>query len=307
MKCSVRLLTDRVYDIDEYVSSEAVGSISQAAEGAGFDSVSVTDHPMPAEWYVTNQGHHALDPFVALSFAAAATSTIRVYTNIIVVPYRNPFVAAKSVASLDVLSKGRLILGVAAGYLKDEFDALGADFDDRNEVTDEHLRAMKVAWAENNVTFKGRHFYAEGVSQLPKPAQQPHPPIWVGGNSKRAARRAAEFGVGVIPLFNPANMSARRRTPALESRDDLKAYVDYAQDAASKAGRPPLEVVIGTGGLETFGTPAFDLDAWLKDTREAKEAGVTYLNLGFPAESRAHYIENLQRFGEEAMGFVREL
>ncbi|MCH8283798.1 MAG: LLM class flavin-dependent oxidoreductase, partial [Chloroflexi bacterium] len=124
---------------EEFVSAAGVMEVSRAAEAAGFDAVTVTDHPFPEDEWMRSGGHNALDPFVALSFAAAATTRLRLLTSIYVLPYRNPFLAAKSVASLDALSGGRVIFGIAAGYLEPEFEALGVSFDKRNELTDEAI------------------------------------------------------------------------------------------------------------------------------------------------------------------------
>ena len=117
-------------------------------------------------------------------------------------PYRNPFLPAKSVASLDALSGGRVIVGVAVGYLEGEYRALGADFEQRNEIGDEALVAMKLAWKGESFRFRGRDFEAEGNQMLPAPVQHPHPPIWVGGESSSALRRCR------------AAASAPRRSPA---------------------------------------------------------------------------------------------
>src|SRR5581483_12168854 len=164
MRFSVSLPTDRMDRAGEFATQKAVAEIASAAEGAGFDACFVTDHPFPPDRWLHGGGHHAMDPFVALSFAAAATERLRVQTHILVLPYRNPFLAAKSALSLDVLSGGRLILGVAAGYQRGEFAALGADFDGREEVSDQAIRAMKAAWAADDVRFEGRGFHASGNS-----------------------------------------------------------------------------------------------------------------------------------------------
>ena len=181
MKFHVGLPTDRVDAGAEFVSAEGIAVVARAAENAGFHSVFVTEHPYPEDAWLASGGHHALDPFVALSFAASATTTVRLFTNLCVVPYRNPFLVAKAAMTLDVLSGGRLTLGVGAGYLEPEFRALGVDFDERNELLDEGLVAIKRAWTESGVEMTGRHFEVRGHTMLPRPAQSPHPPIWVGG------------------------------------------------------------------------------------------------------------------------------
>ena len=193
VRISLGLPTQRVDQLEEFVTAEAVAEMSRAAESAGFDAVFVTEHPFPEKSWMDTGGHHALDPFVALSFAAAATTRIRLQTHLCVLPYRNPFLTAKSVASLDVLSGGRVILGAGAGYLEAEFAALGVDFDERNELTDEAIVAMKAAWSGEPLSLVGRQFDANHNFALPRPLQDPHPPIWIGGNSKRAIRRAVEL------------------------------------------------------------------------------------------------------------------
>src|SRR5262245_27365287 len=135
MRFSVALPVDRVDAPGEFQTGAAIGEIASAAERSGFDAVFVTDHPLPEAGWLAAGGHHAMDPFVALSFAAAATTRIRLQTNLCVLPYRNPFITAKSVATLDALSGGRVILGVGGGYLRPEFDALQAGFETRNERT----------------------------------------------------------------------------------------------------------------------------------------------------------------------------
>src|ERR1700730_5157651 len=158
MRFAIGLPTDRVKQGAEFVSQEAIAQISQAAESAGFDAVFVTEHTFPEDQWMRTGGHHALDPFVALSFGAAATTTIKVFTYLAVLPYRNPFLTAKAVTSLDVLSGGRVILGVGAGYLEAEFNAGGVDFAERNELCDESIAAMKRAWTEDGMRMEGRDF-----------------------------------------------------------------------------------------------------------------------------------------------------
>ena len=235
MHFSVSLPTDRIDRAGEFVTQAAVAEVASAAEDAGFSAGFVTDHPFPPHRWLHGGGHHALDPFVALSFAAAATSRLRVQTNVLVLPYRNPFLAAKSVLSLDVLSGGRVILGVAAGYLKGEFAALGADFEARHDVSDDAIRAIKLVWAGDDVHLEGRGFRAGGNSMGFRPVQKPHPPIWVGGNSRVAIRRAVELGDGWVPFPNPAAMAQYTRTPAMETLDDLGGRI---------AGRlwPPTQI-----------------------------------------------------------------
>jgi probable F420-dependent oxidoreductase len=302
MRCALLLHTQRVDLAGEFVTAAAVAEVARAAERAGFDSVAVTDHPFPQDEWMRSGGHHALDPFVALSFAAAATERIRLLTFIYVVTYRNPFLSAKAAASLDVLSGGRFVFGLAAGYLEPEFTALGVPFAERDELADEAIRAMKAAWSGSGVAFEGRHFAAHGHTALPRPLQQPHPPIWVGGNSKRAIRRAVELGDGWMPIFNPAQHASRRRTPAIESAADIRARLAYAAEIAERAGRTtPLEVVITARGLAGFGTATFERQKFVDDVGELKEAGITYLAVNLPAASRTEHVDRIARFARDVL------
>ena len=212
MRFTIGLPTDRVDAVAEFVTGDAVMECAAGVEALGFDACFVTDHPAPDAKWLAAGGHHALDPMVALSFAAAATTRLRLHTHIMVLAYRNPLLTAKSVLSLDVLSNGRLILGVAAGYLKPEFAALGVDFDERNELTDEAIDVLRAALASDEYAFEGRHFRSRRTSFRPRPVQSPHPPIWIGGNSRGAIRRAVVRGDGWVPFPNPPAAARAVRT-----------------------------------------------------------------------------------------------
>jgi probable F420-dependent oxidoreductase len=308
VKASLGLPTHRLDRGDEFVAGDAIAHIAGAAEAAGFDAVFVTEHPFPGDAWLAHGGHHALDPLVALSFAAAATTRLRLQTNLYIAAYRNPFLSAKAVATLDVLSGGRVILGVGAGYLEPEFAALGVDFEERNALTDEALRAMKVAWSGESVALDGHHFTATGNTMLPRPAQRPHPPLWVGGNSRRAIRRAVEEADGWVPMPNPARSASRRRTPALESLDDLRAGIAYAREHAEAVGREaPLDVVFMPLGIDMFNSGRLDADRVFESVEELASAGVTWLAAGVPGDTRAEFVDNVVRYGEEVLGRVRSI
>jgi probable F420-dependent oxidoreductase len=299
VRFSVLLPSDRVDRAGEFVSGEAVAEMARTAERAGFGACAVTDHPFPGDAWLRSGGHHALDPFVALSFAAAATRTLRLLTQVLVLAYRNPFLAAKAAASLDVLSGGRLTLGVAAGYLESEFAALGADFAGRNERADQAIAAMRAAWSGESVRFEGLGFRAEGNRALPRPAQRPAPPIWVGGNSRRAIRRAVESGDGWIPFPAPARLAAHAGTAPLADLAGLRAGVDYARAHAARTGRTaPLDVCFVPFGFEMGVQGAGDA-ARLRDEIPAyAEAGVTWLALTVAAGTRAEWCERVVALGE---------
>jgi probable F420-dependent oxidoreductase len=302
MRVSLGLPVHRTDLGSEFLSSAALTTMARAAEASGFDAVFVTDHPCPGDDWLAHGGHHALDPFVALAFCAAATTRLRLHTNLYIAAYRNPLLSAKTVASLDALSGGRVILGIGAGYLEPEFAALGVGFDERNDLTDEAIGVMKAAWTGKSVQFAGRHFQAPGNTMLPSPVQRPHPPIWIGGNSKRAIRRAVELADGWAPMPNPARSARRRRSPALETLDDLRQSLAYASEHAAAVGREaPLEVVFMPLGLDMLSDGGFDGPAVVDHLATMADAGVTYACVSVGGETLGQFVAEVERFGREVI------
>jgi probable F420-dependent oxidoreductase len=179
---------------------ETAAKVARAAEAAGFESVWTGEHvvlpdpqapPSPAP-----PRHPMLDPAVALAFLAAHTRALRLATGIIILPQRNPVVLAKELASVDVLSEGRLICGVAAGYLKPEFEAVGVRFDDRGARCDEYIDVLRELWTAEQPRFAGKTVRFAGIDAHPRPVQKPHPPLVVGGTSRAAFARAVGRGNG---------------------------------------------------------------------------------------------------------------
>lgn len=166
------------------------------AEGLGFDSVWVTDHILVPRTLEIIYRDHMLEPLALLSHVAAITQRAKIGTSVIILPYRNPIVVAKMLSTIDHLSGGRLIFGAAVGWMEPEFAALGAPFAERGTFSDECLRLIKALWTQAPVSFDGKYFGFRDMQASPLPVQQPHPPIWVGGNSARARRRVAELGDG---------------------------------------------------------------------------------------------------------------
>jgi probable F420-dependent oxidoreductase len=211
------LPTDHVEHHQAFGTSEAVCEMSRLAEDVGYDGVFVTDHPIPSASFVESGGHHALEPTVVLAVAAATTTRLRLMTNLYLVGYRNPFLAAKAIASLDSLSEGRVLLGTGAGFLEPEFRALGADFDRRNEILDEHLEVMKRIWLGEPVSVEGENYFASDQLALPRPVSRPHPPIWIGGNSRASRERVARLGQGWAPMLNPSSRLSREGSTTILS------------------------------------------------------------------------------------------
>ena len=285
VKLAVDLPTMHVDPPGEFVGPDAVAEIARAAEDAGYDACFVTDHPAGDATWLDTGGHHALDPLVTLAFAAAATTRLRLLTHVFILAYRNPFLTAKGTLTLDVLSGGRLILGVAAGYLRPEFGALGVDFDERNDLVDEALEVIKLAWSGQDVAYQGRHFRARGVRMRPAPVS---PPIWMGGNSRIAIRRAVESCQGWAP-FPSAGIARASKTAEVADLDDLRPRIAYARAHAEAIGRTePLDICWSAGA----GADAAHLE------RLAAE-GITWATIGFPAKDRRTYIDALRRYADQ--------
>jgi probable F420-dependent oxidoreductase len=302
VKFSVQLPTDRVEDGDAFTSASAITQMASAIEAAGFDACWVTEHPFPSQEWMNSGGHHSLDPFVSLTAAAVATQTLRLHTNIIVLPYRNPFLTAKSIASLDVVSGGRVIMGVAAGYLEGEYRALGANFAERNAVTDEALVAMKQAWTGVLIKREGRDFQVDENVMLPIPVQRPHPPIWVGGNSRMAIRRAAEHGQGWSPFPIAGAHAGRTRTASIESMNDLENGIEYFRECANSLGRSEnLDVNFVPFGSTMHSQKPWDPKAFVEQVQELEAIGVSWISLGVPGRSREEYLDSIAAFGAEVI------
>jgi probable F420-dependent oxidoreductase len=302
MRFSVGLPVERPDRFAELGSGSALAELSQAAEELGYDAVSVTDHPFPPERWLRSGGHHTHDPLVALAYVAAATSSIRIHTNILVLPYRNAFLAAKGAASLDALSDGRLILGVAAGYLEGEFSALGADISARNDMLDEGIRAMRAAWSGTPLQFEGTYFRADGNVMLPQPVQPGGPPIWIGGNSTRAIRRAVELGQGWMPFPQSSGASRYTRTPDIDGVEDLRARIDVARRLATEAGRAEaLDICFVPFGLSLLDKRKPDFGAVAASVAELRGLGVTWLSIMLQGETRKAFLEQLTAFADEVI------
>jgi probable F420-dependent oxidoreductase len=290
----------------ELVTGSGIATVAAAAEAAGFDGFGFTDHPAPTQRWLESGGHDALDPFVAMGFAAARTTTLRLIPNIVVLPYRNPFVVAKAGATLDLLSDGRFTLGVGVGYLKREFAALGVEFDERGQLFDEALEVIRGIWTTDDFSYEGKHFTASGITAHPRPVSRPHPPIWIGGNTAAARRRVTTHGDGWCPFPAPAMLAQTARTAEMNS-DSLGGGIDDLRRRLEAAGRDPAGVDIsftnGEGGSP--GDDAFNADAYLSGVEKLAALGVTWLQVGLPGDSLAHVLETIERFGTSVIAQAR--
>jgi len=283
----------------DFVTMEGVTRFARAAEAAGFVGIGFTDHPAPSHKWLTGGGHDALDPFVALTAVAAVTERMRLIPNILVLPYRNPFVVAKAAATLDALSGGRFVLSVATGYLRSEYRALGVDFEQRNDRFDEALAVLKGVWREDEFSFEGADFTAVGVTANPKPA---HVPIWIGGNSALTRRRVAAHGDGWNPFPAPAWLARTARTIPLEGLDDLAPMLDHLWQHVEEAGRDRSDVDVAfTTGLPGPADPGFDAGADLEVLDRMAALGVTWNSTTVPGDSLNEAVEAIERYGTEVI------
>ena len=241
---------------------------AQAAEAAGFESLWAGEHVVLPDPQVPPSPmaprDPALDPLLALSWAAAHTTTIRLATGIVILPQRNPVVLAKEIASLDVLSRGRFTLGVGVGYLEPEFRAIGADFEHRGAVTDEFLDAMQHLWYDEHPEFRGRFADFSGVDAHPRPMQRPIP-IVIGGHTPPAFRRAVArahgwYGFAMTPEGAAACLAGLR---AAASDSERPGELGPLEITVTPRGRITPEVAsafaeLGVDRLVPFPPPTRD-------------------------------------------------
>lgn len=208
-----------------------VTAFVRRAEELGYDSLMVSDHVVSPAGEAYFRGNvEFLEPLALLNFIAAITTRPRIGTSVLVLPYRNPVVAAKLLASADVLSEGRLVFGWGAGWLEPEFRALAASYAERGQVTEEYLQVILACWTEDDPHFEGRHYRLDGVKFEPKPLQKPRPPLWTGGNGRVGLRRAVQFG----DVWHPTFMSP-------EQVEESLPLLDQIAKRHGKA-RPPVTV-----------------------------------------------------------------
>lgn len=287
-----------------FLEPTSVTRFAKAAEDAGVDAIAFSDHPAPSRKWLERGGHATFDPMTALAFCAATTSRLRLMTYLLVLAYRNPLLAAKQVATLDVLSGGRTVLAVGAGYLRSEFAALGVDFDQRNDLVDEALEVLRGLWAADGFSFEGRHFTALGQVSRPAPTQKPHPPLWIGGNSRTARRRVASHGQGWAPMMVDEVVSRTTRTASLGSLDALRDAIDDLRTLVEAAGRDPGAVDVQVQ-WRTASSVEDDPHATLERIERLADVGVTWLALNPPADDVDRCLDALAAYGDNVIAHAR--
>jgi probable F420-dependent oxidoreductase len=276
------------------VRPETLASVARKAEALGFESVWLPEHlavpvdmrsryPYSPDGKFPGGAQVALhDPFVALAYVAACTTRLKLGTGVFVLPLRNTLAVAKAVASLDVLSNGRVVFGVGVGWLEDEFEAVGMPFRDRAARTREAIRVMRRLWSEDTPAFEGKFHRFPALGFSPKPVQQPHPPIVLGGESAAALKRAAEIGDGWIGVAH---------TPA-----SVRPVLEALREHRTRAGR-------SFDGFEITAAPAPGLRVDRDTARAFADAGVHRLIVfspGFVPRARIEpeLFPQMERFAE---------
>jgi probable F420-dependent oxidoreductase len=294
---------------------EEIAECAQVADTLGFAATHVPCHLLPPAWpdapAATKLWH---DPITMATFLAARTSRLVIETTVLVIPYYPPIQLAKAVATADVLSQGRIRLGVGSGWMRAEFRRLGIDYDQRGSITDEYLRAMRALWTEDRPKFDGRWVSFENVSFLPRPTREDGIPIVVGGSGPRPFRRVAELGVGWHPLSGGAaavRSGLDEIEPLMRARG--RAVGDLHVGYTFAAGDDPELADMnrqphGAGGLGDHATAAgprgsgrFPVEACIRGIAELADAGVNHVLVSLAWHDAASLVEELRWFAAEVM------
>jgi probable F420-dependent oxidoreductase len=274
-----------------------IEAVARMADELGFDSVWCNDHlaiptasgdgatePAYAAAYGEQRGQRIYEPLIVLAYLAAVTRRVLLGTSVYLLPLRNPLLAARQAVSLDRLSDGRLVLGVGAGWLESEFDAVGVPYRQRGRRTDEAIAMLKSLCG------------ADGGAFLPKPVQRPHPPLWIGGRSEAALRRAARAG----DAWHPSHLTV----------DELRRQIPALRAECERAGRSPDDVTVTTR-RKLVRTPTDDERALHGDAgaiaatvTELEQVGVSHLVVELPGSSEGELLENLDWFAREVLAEV---
>ncbi|TPG36633.1 TIGR03619 family F420-dependent LLM class oxidoreductase [Mycolicibacterium hodleri] len=287
---------------EAFLTPDAIRTIVRRAEAAGFGAVAVSEHPAPSVKWRRNGGHDTLDPVAALSFMAGLTETITLMTNLMVLPFRNPYMAAKALASIDVVSGGRLIVGAGVGYLRSEFSAVGVEFERRGRLLDESLAALSAIWTAPEEPVRGADFAAVGPVWTQSPVQKPHPPIWIGGNSVAARRRVVEYGSGWMPLIAPPTVASSIGTQALTDVIEFGAAVCELGAQLEAAGRDPSTVDVQIEQHLVDLSDAGAVSAVVDGLAELECKGATWAVVHVDASSPEASVDYIEAFAEN---FIR--
>ncbi len=298
---------------------DTIRRLGRAADEYQFDSIWISDHivipkvsrskyPYSADGRLDLEAaQHYLDALTVLSYLAGVTERVTLGSSVLILPYRNPVLVAKMIATLDVLSRGRVILGVGVGWMREEFQALNlTTFEERGAATDEYIQILRELWTKDWPTYRGRFYSLDEVRFYPKPVQKPHPPIWIGGHTKAAIRRAARLGDGWHPIG--------LRPPAGLGPDEYAKAVADLRSQAREAGRDPRAIALSfrapikfTDGAAPRARMPFtgSRDQIVEDIRTYQRLGVSHLIFDFAGSNVDAIVEQLHRFAVEVQPAFR--
>lgn len=301
----------------ELATHDGIVGMALRGEALGYVSATMADHvvfplnsdsryPYAADGKHPSSGE-AIEPLSLMAFVAGGTTTLRLVTSVLILPYRNPVLTAKMIATIDVLSRGRITLGIGVGWLREEFEALGAaNFDRRGAVTDEYVEIFKKLWSPGPVEHQGTWYSFAPLRCEPLPVQTPHPPIWVGGHTKAAIRRAARYADGWNPLGTVE--TAEMRPPEfLAMRDELRRQ-------AEGFGRDPDSITIAfIPRLRETAAPIEGADRMpfsgsaeqiVGDVETYRRMGVSHLSFDFRRPTLTETTDRMQWFAERVMAIT---
>jgi probable F420-dependent oxidoreductase len=298
---------------------ESIATLAQKGEELGFAIISVSDHiiipkDIASSYPYSETGSftggssgECMEQLTVLSFLVGITSSVKLLTSVVVLPHRPPVLTAKMLATIDVLSHGRLIVGCGVGWMREEFEAIGTPpYDKRGAVSDEYLSAFKELWTSDNPAFEGTYCRFANVAFAPKPVQKPHPPLWIGGESPAALRRAGRFADAWYPIgSNPrfpvgtpeqfAEYTARVKRHAQESGRDLSS-LDFAYSTNWYTDQQALTLPNGQRRSLT-GTP----QQIAGDIKRYEDLGVRHMMVNFQSDTLEETLERIQRFADRIM------
>ena len=271
---------------------------AERVESLGFDSLWVTDHIIVPTGMAIVYKERMLEPLATLAYLAGVTRRVALGTSVIILPYRNPVIVAKAIASADALSGGRVIFGAASGWMEAEFRALNAEYERRGEVSDEYLRLIRELWTNPQPAFTGQRFTISEMAASPQPVQKPHPPIWIGGRSRRAMRRAVELGDGWHPT--------------LLDHSQLRESIQYLEELSQRQGRPSRPEVSMRASVvltDRDGADQRTLRGSAQQIADAfkryEELGVTHMAVSLPDAPMDQALADMERFAAEVVPQLR--
>ncbi|MBH66816.1 MAG: hypothetical protein CMM58_00525 [Rhodospirillaceae bacterium] len=304
-------------------SGDGLTAIAKMGEDQAFDIIAPNDHiivpnGIQSTYPYTEDGIwpgasvvECHDQLTALAFIAGKTNCLRILTSVMVVPYREPVLTAKIIATADVLSEGRVILGCGAGWMAEEMEAIGVPpFKERGKVTDEYLEIFKELWTNEKPSYDGNYSQFSDIYFKPKPVQKPHPPIWIGGESKAALRRVAKLGDGWFPAANnpkfiikdPSSLKGRVDTLKAVCDDEGRDFEDLDIGFFYTNGVSSEEVIRPDGERQILtGSPSSIAD----DISKFSENGVGTLIFIFQRPDLTETLEQMEWFGTEIMSMFK--